>query len=203
MRKGPLSLPHPLTGTIALFGLAFVAACGGDDTIAKRIGGVYQSAACEPTPAGSFWRRYYEFTKNAWNLMTEVYTDDKCTQKVLSLEVAGELSVPADTPAAASGAEAIDLKVSYRAATPWQTANATALNGISCGGAKDWTSGIRKDTASGCGTISPSIAECPTIYEAAMVNEVQLMLGPATKTATDLCKPEARPMMLGAPLTRK
>lgn len=202
MRKGPLSLARKLTGSIALFSLSLVAACGGDETIASRITGVYQSAACESTPSGSFWRRYYAFTKNTWNLMTEVYTDDKCTQKVLSLEVAGELTVPADA-AAAPGAEAIDLKVTYRAATPWQQANATTLNGISCGGAKDWTAGIRKDTASGCGTISPSLTECPILYESAQVNETQLMLGPAAKNPTDLCKPEARPMVLGAPLTRK
>ena len=202
MHKGPLSLARPLTGSIALFGLALVAACGGDDTIAGRITGVYQSAACEPTPSGTFWRRYYAFTKNTWNLMTEVYSDDKCTQKGLSLEVAGELTVPSDA-AAAPGAEAIDLKVSYRAATAWQPANVTALNGISCGGAKDWAAGIRKDTASGCGTISPSLAECPTLFESAQVNETQLLLGAAAKNATDLCKPEARPMMLGAPLTRK
>lgn len=202
MRKGPLSLARLLTGSIALSSLSLVAACGGDETIASRITGVYQSAACETTPSGSFWRRYYAFTKNTWNLMTEVYTDNKCTQKVLSLEVAGELVVPGGDMNAA-GAEPIDLKVSYRAATPWQNANAATLNGISCGGAKDWAAGIRKDTASGCGTISPSIAECPTLFESAQVNEIQLVLGPATPNATDLCKPEARPTMLGAPLTKK
>lgn len=202
MHKGPLSLARLLTGSIALSSLALVAACGGDETIAGRITGVYQSAACEPTPSGTFWRRYYAFTKNTWNLMTEVYSDDKCTQKGISIEVAGDFTVPGEA-AAAPSAEAIDLKVTYRAATPWQTANVAALNGIVCGGSKDWAAGIRRDTASGCGTISPSLTECPTLYESAQVNEIQLVLGPATKNATDLCKPEARPMMLGAPLTKK
>lgn len=181
--------------------LSLAAGCGGDSTIASRITGVYQSSACEPTPSGSFWRRYYTFTNKTWNLMTEVYTDDKCTQKGLSLEVGGEFKVP--EAAAPAGAEPLDLMVMFRAATAWQKPGVDSFNSASCGGAKDWIAGIRKDTSSGCGTIAPSVTDCPTIYEVGQVNETQLFLGPATKTAADLCKPEARPAMLGMALTKK
>lgn len=202
MHKRSLLFTAALSALTALPVLTGLGACGGDPTIADRIVGVYHSAACESTPSGSFWRRYYTFTKNTWNLMTEVYTDDKCTQKALSLELGGEYTVPADA-AAPADASALDLKVAFRSATPWLKANADTLNGISCGGIKDWTAGIRRDTGSGCGTVTPSLADCPILYEAASVNETQLMLGAATQAAAERCKIEARPTALGAVLTRK